>query len=113
MRVGASAFERITVGQESFWDVVYRPFMARDVTRDAVREVVRLGLAQSRGNYRVLVRLLNMTGGDYKRFMSFLRKHDCHLPFRPFRAEVNGGSVADRATLARAPEPVGGPGATN
>jgi transcriptional regulator with PAS, ATPase and Fis domain len=98
--VAASAFERITVGRESFWDVVYGPFMARDLTREAVRDVVRLGLGQSRGNYRVLVRLLNMTPADYKRFMSFLRKHDCHLPFRPFRAEVKGPFVAGRSSAA-------------
>jgi hypothetical protein len=23
---------------------------------------------------------------DYKRFLSLLRKHDCHLPFQKFRA---------------------------
>jgi hypothetical protein len=27
-----------------------------------------------------------MPPDDYKRFLSFLRKHDCHLPFQRFRA---------------------------
>jgi hypothetical protein len=27
-----------------------------------------------------------MPNEDYKRFLSFLRKHDCHLPFQRFRA---------------------------
>jgi hypothetical protein len=26
-----------------------------------------------------------MPDEDYKRFLSFLRKHDCHLPFQRFR----------------------------
>jgi hypothetical protein len=34
----------------------------------------------------VLVELFNMPQDDYKRFLSFLRKHDCHLPFQRFRA---------------------------
>jgi len=94
-RIAATAFERITGQRESFWTVVYKPFMGRDLTREAVREVVRLGLAQSRGNYRVLVRLLNLPPDDYKRFMSFLRKYDCHLPFRPFRAQGNGTCLTE------------------
>jgi len=39
----------------------------------------------SGGNYRVMTQLFNMPSGDYKRFLSFLRKHDCGLSFRPFR----------------------------
>jgi hypothetical protein len=26
-----------------------------------------------------------MPGDDYKRFLSFLKQHDCHLPFKRFR----------------------------
>jgi hypothetical protein len=33
-----------------------------------------------------MVQLFNMPQDDYKRFLSFLRKHDCHLPFQRFRA---------------------------
>ncbi len=71
---------------ESFWSVVYEPFMSRDLTRADLRRVVQFGLERTSGNYRVLVRLFNMPQDDYKRFLSFLRKHDCHLPFQRFRA---------------------------
>ena len=37
------------------------------------------------GSYRVLVELFNMAPGDYKRFLNFLRKHDCQLPFKAYR----------------------------
>jgi hypothetical protein len=72
-------------GGESFWTVVYEPFMKRDLTRTELRSTVAAGLARTSGNYRVVVQLFNMGQADYKRFLSFLRKHDCHVPFQPFR----------------------------
>ena len=73
-------------GQESFWSAVYPQFMSRDITRTDLRRVIQLGLERTSGNYRSLVQLFNMPVEDYKRFLSFLRKHDCHLPFQRFRA---------------------------
>jgi len=81
---------------ESFWAVVHEPFMARDLSRHHVRAVVRAGLEQTLGNYRMLVQLFNMQQGDYKRFLGFLRKHDCHVPFHPYRvARVRSTAVED------------------
>ena len=71
---------------ESFWSAVYPIFMSRDLTRTDLRRIVQLGLETTNGNYRLLVQLFNMAPQDYKRFLSFLRKHDCHLPFQRFRA---------------------------
>jgi DNA-binding NtrC family response regulator len=71
---------------ESFWSVVYPIFMSRDLTRTDLRRIVQIGLETTNGNYRLLVQLFNMAPQDYKRFLSFLRKHDCHLPFQRFRA---------------------------
>src|SRR4029079_15034894 len=70
---------------ESFWSAVYPLFMSRDLTRKDLRHVVQVGLENTNGNYRLLVQKFNMPPTDYKRFMSFLRKHDCHLPFQRFR----------------------------
>jgi len=70
---------------ESFWTAVYPTFMSRDLTRDDLRKIVQIGLENSNGNYRLVVQLFNMADADYKRFLSFLRKHDCHLPFQRFR----------------------------
>ena len=77
--------DRILLKGESFWDVAYEPFMARDLTREDVRHLVRVGLEQTRGNYKALVQLFNMDAQDYKRFLNFLRKHDCQLPFKEYR----------------------------
>jgi hypothetical protein len=59
--------------------------MAREITRMDVRSVIRKGLEESRGNYRVVTRLFNIPTGDYKKFLNFLRKHQCLLPYREFR----------------------------
>jgi DNA-binding NtrC family response regulator len=77
--------ERILTNGASFWSEVYEPFMARDLTRHEVRELVRLGLEHTRGNYKMLVAYLNMPPEDYKKFLNFLRKYQCHVPFQGFR----------------------------
>ncbi|MCC7034822.1 MAG: sigma-54-dependent Fis family transcriptional regulator [Acidobacteria bacterium] len=85
----------------SFWTVVHQPFMERDLSRQHVRAVVRAGLEQTLGNYRMLVELFNMQQADYKRFLGFLRKHDCHVPFHPFRvARVPASAVAGAPRVA-------------
>jgi transcriptional regulator with PAS, ATPase and Fis domain len=68
-----------------FWAVVYEPYMNRDLTRSDVRCLIDKGLAESRGNYRALVRMFNVHPSKYNRFMKFLRKHRCLLPFRNYR----------------------------
>lgn len=70
---------------ESFWSAVYPAFIARDLTRDHLRKIIQLGLEHTSGSYRLLVERFNMPPTDYKRFLGFLRKHDCHLPFQRFR----------------------------
>ena len=81
-------------GRQSFWSVVYAPFISRDLTRDDLRAIVRKGLEQTSGNYSVLVELFNMPQDDYKRFLGFLRKYQCHVPFQQFRSAAvsRGGS---------------------
>jgi DNA-binding NtrC family response regulator len=77
-------FNRLVSGDDSFWTVVYTPFMARDLTRAHLRRIITLGLERTRGNYRLLLRLFNMDPADYKRFLNFLRKYQCQLPFQSF-----------------------------
>ena len=78
--------ERILMHKESFWTTAYPAFMSRDITRDDMRHIVRTGLEQTHGSYRLLLGLFNMAADDYKRFLGFLKQHDCHLPFQRFRA---------------------------
>ena len=78
-------FDRMVKGGESFWAVAFEPFMARDLTRRHLRELVARGLEQTCGSYRVLAELFNIPSGEYKRFVGLLRRHQCHLPFQRFR----------------------------
>jgi hypothetical protein len=88
--------ERMLKEGESFWSVVYEPFMARDLTRAEVRRLIRLGLEHTRGNYKMLVACFNLPADDYKRFMGVLRKYQCHLPFQQFRTIGFGKGSGDR-----------------
>jgi transcriptional regulator with PAS, ATPase and Fis domain len=92
--VADELFHRMMVGRESFWTAVYPAFMARDLTRADVRCVLRKGLQQAGGNYKMLVQLFNMPTSDYKRFLNFLRKHECHVAFQRFRT-VRPSAEAD------------------
>ena len=71
-------YERMVLGRESFWSAVHEPFISRDLKRADLRALVQRGLAQCGGNYKMMVDLFNMPSSDYRRFLSFLRKHDCY-----------------------------------
>lgn len=59
----------------TFWDMVYRPFMNRDLNRTEARDIVARGLAETRGSYKKLLPLFGIAADDYLRFMDFLRHH--------------------------------------
>jgi DNA-binding NtrC family response regulator len=90
-------FDTMTQQGESFWSAVHLPFKSRDLTRQDLRSLIRIGLSATRGSYRSLVRLFNMPDDDYKRFLNFLRKHEAHLPIHEFRMMP----VGHMATLQR------------
>jgi DNA-binding NtrC family response regulator len=78
---------RMVDNGESFWSAVYPIFMSRDLLRADLRKIVQHGLEATNGNYRRLTRLFNMPDDDYKRFLNFLRKHECQVPFQVFRLQ--------------------------
>jgi DNA-binding NtrC family response regulator len=90
-------FERITKDGGSFWSVAYEPFMSRDLTRGELRELVRLGLERTCGNYKLLVTTFNMPPIEYKKFLNFLRKYQCHVPFQAFRMIPRESDATRRA----------------
>jgi DNA-binding NtrC family response regulator len=95
-------FDQMIKDRQSFWSVVYAPFMSRDLTRDDLRAIVKKGLERTSGNYKVLVELLNMPPGDYKRFLGFLRKFHCHMPFQQFRTAASSHAAAADEESSRA-----------
>jgi hypothetical protein len=71
---------RMIHGGESFWSAVHEPFMHRNLTRGVLREVIDGGLEKTCGNYKLMLPLFNMAPGDYRKFVEFLRKFNCHPP---------------------------------
>ncbi len=88
-------YDRVVNHGESFWSAVYESFMVYDLIREDLRIILCLGLEHTRGSYKQLTQLFNMALDDYKRFLNFLRKHQCHMPFQRFRA------IPPRAERAR------------
>jgi DNA-binding NtrC family response regulator len=84
-----AVLERIVRNGEPFWAAAYEPFMARDITRDDMRAIIRHGLELTRGNYKSVTQLFNLPQSDYKRLLNFLRKHQCQLPIQEFRSAPN------------------------
>ena len=86
-------YDKMVVNGESFWSAVHPLFTARDMTRDDLRTIISRGLTQTRGSYRLVLQLFNMPAEDYKAFLNFLRKHQCHMPFFKFRCLPAAGQA--------------------
>jgi transcriptional regulator with PAS, ATPase and Fis domain len=83
--VADDLFKRLVEDKEPFWSAVYPLYMNREITKDNMRDLMHKGLDVARGNYKIVVRLFNMDPRDYKRFLNFLRKHQCLVPFKQYR----------------------------
>jgi transcriptional regulator with PAS, ATPase and Fis domain len=83
--VADDLYKRLIEERQSFWTAVYPLYMEREITRGNVRDLVRKGLEEARGNYKIVAKMFNMESRDYKRFLNFLRKHDCQVPFKEYR----------------------------
>jgi len=68
-------YESLVNQEGSFWDLVYQPYMDRDLTRADVRAIVARGLTAARGSYKRLLTRFGVAPQDYLRFMDFLRHH--------------------------------------
>jgi len=97
-------YEALVNGGYSFWVHIHPLFLARDITRHDIRELVRRGLRTTRGSYRGLLNLFGMENSDYQRFHNFLAAHDCKVDYREFRTGGPGPEPLRRAAaLPRLP----------
>ena len=83
--VSDELYQKLVDTGESFWTLVYPLYMQREITRGILRELVKKGLQEARGNYRIVVRIFILPPTDYKRFLNFLRTHECQVSFKEFR----------------------------
>jgi transcriptional regulator with GAF, ATPase, and Fis domain len=72
---GAECYDRMTRGEGNFWELVYRPYLERELSRSQVRAVLARGLAATLGSYKRLLQLFGIAPEEYPRFMDFLRHH--------------------------------------
>ena len=86
-------YQAVVSGGYSFWDHIHPLFLARDITRNDIRQLLRRGLNTTRGNYRSLLPLFRIPKSDYKRFLNFLAAHDCGVDYREFRSASSDTSV--------------------
>jgi DNA-binding NtrC family response regulator len=61
---------------ESFWDSVWKPFIARDFDRETVRSILREFYAESGNSFKEMIKRLNVADGDYQKFMSYIYKYN-------------------------------------
>jgi transcriptional regulator with GAF, ATPase, and Fis domain len=66
---------RMAGGTGTFWDLVYEPFMDRELNRGEVRAVVEEGLRRSNWSYKRALQVFGVQQDDYLKFMDFLRHH--------------------------------------
>ena len=97
--VAQALYDEMVIRGRSFWSVVYDPFMARDITRQDLREIIRIGLQQNFGTYRMLVKSFHMQPDEYKRFLNVLRTFDCHIPVQSFRSAPARASLPGGESL--------------
>jgi DNA-binding NtrC family response regulator len=84
-QIADELYDALINGGCSFWSHIHPLFLARDITRHDIRELVRRGLRATRGSYRGLLTLFGMNAEEYQRFHNFLAAHDCKVDYREFR----------------------------
>jgi DNA-binding NtrC family response regulator len=108
-QVADDLYDAVVRDGASFWEHVYPMFLARDITRHDLRELVRLGLRESRGRYKSMLTLFRMPTSDYRRFMNFLAAHGCGIGVREFREPASPATAPRTSSVhsvsADSPEP--------
>ncbi|HEX2080406.1 MAG TPA: sigma 54-interacting transcriptional regulator [Longimicrobium sp.] len=73
--LAAELVGRMAGGGGNFWELVYDPFMDRELNRCEVRSVVEEGLRRSNWSYKRALAVFGVAQDDYLKFMDFLRHH--------------------------------------
>ena len=76
-QVADDLYQALVSGGYSFWEHIHPLFLARDITRHDMRELVRRGLRRRAATTGRCCGLFRMGSQDYKRFLNFLAAHEC------------------------------------
>lgn len=88
------ALARMAEEDLTFWEAVREPFLARDLNRREVQEIVYLGLREAGWSYKGMLELFNLAESEYLRFMDFLRHHRLKPVHRPPEQMSSGSGVS-------------------
>jgi DNA-binding NtrC family response regulator len=66
--------EKIKTG-ENFWNLVWKPFIGRDIDRKAVKAILKTFYTENSSNFKKMIGSLNVKAEDYQKFMSLLYKY--------------------------------------
>jgi predicted nucleotidyltransferase len=75
-------YGELVSGRRDLWTTL------RSLPAQETRALMALGLSQTNGNYREVAARFHVGAQEYRRFMDFLRRHNCLVDFRPYRKLV-------------------------
>jgi transcriptional regulator with PAS, ATPase and Fis domain len=59
----------------SFWELIWRPFIDRELDRNTVKRILKVFYTESSHSFKRMIKCLNVDESDYKKFMSLLYKY--------------------------------------
>lgn len=66
--------EKIKAG-DSYWDVIWKPFIDRNLNRDMVKSILNYFYNESSASFKKMIKDLNIDEKDYQKFMSLLYQY--------------------------------------
>lgn len=77
MSLPVKLFNEIVMEGKDFWEVIHKPFLARDLDRATVKEIIAMGLKKSGGSYKKLLPLFNLRSDkkNYQKLMKIIKFH--------------------------------------
>jgi len=60
---------------EGFWELIWRPFIDRDLDRNTVKHILKTFYTENSHSFKKMTRYLNVHESDYKKFMSLIYKY--------------------------------------
>lgn len=67
-------WEKLQTGR-SFWDVLWTPFIDRDIDRGFVKQILKKAFQESSRSFKNMMLVLNVSQDDYQKFMSLMYKY--------------------------------------
>jgi pSer/pThr/pTyr-binding forkhead associated (FHA) protein len=77
LAVPAELYDRIVRGGESFWEVVRKPYLRREIGREDVRNLLLRGFHEGGDTYKGLAKIFRVEE-QYKKLVDFIRHHGLH-----------------------------------